>query len=680
MKSGMLRGVGTGGMAILLVPGLLAWSAVAQDAAPAAEADAAKPAAVAAEKPPSMTTGLEQVARMYQAGITEEVLVTFIANSTNVYNVGADEIVYLHGLGVSPTVLTALIQHDAAPDIAQRRQSAGAVAPLPRQFVLTQPATNLFPSTAPLPTLEELFNGGGGAAMLPGQTPAPTNAAVPTLTQTVARIAYAYVPVALAGDQAVAAEQPAPAPVYEGDNTVYSDPGLSVAYTAPPYYPSYYYGAPNYYSSWCYSPWSWNWRASWYSCYRPWYYNSYWYSPSYCYSPAWSCSTWYPSYYAPYSSFGFAYNSCGTFGIGISFGGWYGWGGWGSHHDDHHGHHDNHHGHHSDFVNTSRGNNVAATGNGIRGGGGRGMRDEIGKPLGSRALVKDVNMRYEQPFTPEAQNTFVPASRIGSEIAKNAAPTAKSASLATKATAAPRAASAPGTRASPMTTVGVPLIRPVSKPVVSVSQSSRLAGESAKPAVTLDSTPAIRTPTVNARPATETAKQSSVAVVGKPAPGLTRPAPAPSTRTVASPIIITRSGATVPATIPGTRPMPGAPTAVGTAPATRPAAPSNPAGRAPSASPYSIARFDASPAPRTMVTVPGRSTVAPVYSAPSFRPPSAPVARSAPSSAPVARSSPASAPAMRSAPAPMRSAPSAPASRPASTGSGGGGGRGIARN
>ena len=94
---------------------------------------------------------LVEVVKLAQAGVSEEVLLTYIINSTNVFNVGADEIVFLNDLGVSAAVITTLIQHDASPDTLARQQAAGSVKPLPPELALTTPATNVYPSQTPPP-------------------------------------------------------------------------------------------------------------------------------------------------------------------------------------------------------------------------------------------------------------------------------------------------------------------------------------------------------------------------------------------------------------------------------------------------------------------------------------------------------------------------------------------------
>lgn len=106
-----------------------------------------KPAVV----PESLSPALAELARMAQAGVSEEVLLAYVANSTNVFNVGADEIVYLNDLGISNPVITRLIEQDASPGSVARKQARKAVKPLPAELILREPATNLYPAKASPP-------------------------------------------------------------------------------------------------------------------------------------------------------------------------------------------------------------------------------------------------------------------------------------------------------------------------------------------------------------------------------------------------------------------------------------------------------------------------------------------------------------------------------------------------
>ena len=103
-----------------------------------------------------VSPALEEVLKLAQAGVSEEVMLAYITSSTTFFNVTSDAIVYLNDLGVSNEVITALIQHDSTPEMQARKQIANAVQPLPKDLALTSPATNVYPpsvaqTTAPAP-------------------------------------------------------------------------------------------------------------------------------------------------------------------------------------------------------------------------------------------------------------------------------------------------------------------------------------------------------------------------------------------------------------------------------------------------------------------------------------------------------------------------------------------------
>ena len=103
-----------------------------------------------------VSPALEEVLKLAQAGVSQEVMLAYITNSTTFFNVTSDAIVYLNDLGVSNDVITALIQHDSTPEMQARRQMVNSVQPLPKDLALTSPATNVYPpsvtqTTEPVP-------------------------------------------------------------------------------------------------------------------------------------------------------------------------------------------------------------------------------------------------------------------------------------------------------------------------------------------------------------------------------------------------------------------------------------------------------------------------------------------------------------------------------------------------
>ena len=69
----------------------------------------------AASAPPrnvNLTGPAAEVVKLAQAGVDENVMLSFVANSPNTFNLSSDAIVYLNDIGVPGTVVTAMMQHD----------------------------------------------------------------------------------------------------------------------------------------------------------------------------------------------------------------------------------------------------------------------------------------------------------------------------------------------------------------------------------------------------------------------------------------------------------------------------------------------------------------------------------------------------------------------------------------
>ena len=100
----------------------------------------------------NISPALGEVVKLVKAGVSEDVLMAYVTNSTELFELGSNEIVYLHDLGVTSGVITALIQRNASPETQARKQAAVAVQPLPPGVGLNTPATNVYPpKAAPVP-------------------------------------------------------------------------------------------------------------------------------------------------------------------------------------------------------------------------------------------------------------------------------------------------------------------------------------------------------------------------------------------------------------------------------------------------------------------------------------------------------------------------------------------------
>jgi hypothetical protein len=255
-----------------------------------------------------VSPGLAEIIKMVQAGVREEVLLAYIVNSTNIFNVGADEIVYLNDLGVSSSVITTLIQHDASPDIIAMKKAGAAANPLPPGIALNTPATNIYPQTPPpAPATDE--PPGGAAAPVPEPVPVePQEATTYYQTQVVTSVSYYYDALAPYGSWVSVPEyglcwQPTVA-YYNPGWRPYCDNGRWIWTDCGWYWYSYYsWGwAPFHYGRWCsYPRYGWLWV------------------PGTCWGPSWVTWRYSPGYcgWAPLPP------SCGYVG---GFGLWYGGG------------------------------------------------------------------------------------------------------------------------------------------------------------------------------------------------------------------------------------------------------------------------------------------------------------------------------------------------------------------
>ncbi len=96
------------------------------------------------------TSGIGEVAKLAQAGVSEQVMLAFVEKYHGRFEVGADQIIYLNDLGVSSTVITAMLKHDdgKAPAVVAQAPPTQASEPQPQ----TPPAQPTTPGAVPPPT------------------------------------------------------------------------------------------------------------------------------------------------------------------------------------------------------------------------------------------------------------------------------------------------------------------------------------------------------------------------------------------------------------------------------------------------------------------------------------------------------------------------------------------------
>jgi len=96
-----------GMMGAMMLPMILAY---AQPSIPQPPADGQPQ--VAAAIPADLTPGANEVIRLSEAGTTEEVVLGYVNRSTSVFNLSADDILYLKDIGFSSAVITAMLNRD----------------------------------------------------------------------------------------------------------------------------------------------------------------------------------------------------------------------------------------------------------------------------------------------------------------------------------------------------------------------------------------------------------------------------------------------------------------------------------------------------------------------------------------------------------------------------------------
>lgn len=117
--------------------------------APTAPASAA-PAVQVVQEPiipeeAAVSPSLADLVKMIHSGVSEDVLVSYVTNSSDAFYVGADQVVYLKDIGASPALITTLLLHEGQPQIVARRQAVAAVKPLPEGVAVNTPVAKIYP-------------------------------------------------------------------------------------------------------------------------------------------------------------------------------------------------------------------------------------------------------------------------------------------------------------------------------------------------------------------------------------------------------------------------------------------------------------------------------------------------------------------------------------------------------
>ena len=135
------------------------WSAASAQNSSTASYSTTPPPAASAIQVPALPYGAGEVMKMYQAGISKDVIIGYINNSLLPFHLSADAIVYLQTLGVPPEITKAMIQRDGQMQQQQamqqqypQQQMAAAVA-APNGAMAAQPSAQIVMPTTPAPAV-----------------------------------------------------------------------------------------------------------------------------------------------------------------------------------------------------------------------------------------------------------------------------------------------------------------------------------------------------------------------------------------------------------------------------------------------------------------------------------------------------------------------------------------------
>ena len=202
--------------------------------------------------PPAIrpTPALAELLKLADSGVEESVMLAFIANSPNTFNLGAEEIIYLNDLGVPSKVVTAMMRHDKALQTSSVGAGVAPAAPLSVAAEPPPPAPESPPALAPADMAPQPDNTAGA------YTP-PANDGYTTFYDPLAPYGM-WVDVAGYGpcwQPTVVIVNPGWQPYCNGGRWIYTDCGWY-------WLSSYSWGwAPFHYGRWfCHNQYGWCWR------------------------------------------------------------------------------------------------------------------------------------------------------------------------------------------------------------------------------------------------------------------------------------------------------------------------------------------------------------------------------------------------------------------------------------
>ncbi|HEY9509941.1 MAG TPA: hypothetical protein VIV82_08785, partial [Verrucomicrobiae bacterium] len=107
----------------------------------------------------ALSASAAEIIKLAQAGVDEGVMLAYVTNSPNAFQLTSDDIVYLNDVGVSGAVVTAMIQRDQALGVTSTAAIASAASAYTNQLVpaagaptpyATNPAAEVQSETVPI--------------------------------------------------------------------------------------------------------------------------------------------------------------------------------------------------------------------------------------------------------------------------------------------------------------------------------------------------------------------------------------------------------------------------------------------------------------------------------------------------------------------------------------------------
>lgn len=120
----------------------------ATDAATDNSAEASEPKAKIPLQPPQLSPGVADIVELAQKGVGDTVLVEYVKKSAQVFDLSADEILYLKDIGVSEDVIAEMLKHKST--LAQEsNKTEPETAQVPVQPTSSEPTSSVASTTTP---------------------------------------------------------------------------------------------------------------------------------------------------------------------------------------------------------------------------------------------------------------------------------------------------------------------------------------------------------------------------------------------------------------------------------------------------------------------------------------------------------------------------------------------------